>query len=109
MLRRGVRKEGDSGFAQHLCSCARRYVPGWRVAKYLVSHDCLWSRQKKKRPQHSLPKLQLTFFSGGETQGARKMEGCSLALSHPSSLTSFITLLRDYNLFLIFSWYDPPP
>lgn len=51
MLRRGVKKEGDSGFAQHLCLCACSviYVPGWRVAKYLVSHDCLWSRQKKKK------------------------------------------------------------
>lgn len=56
MLRRGVKKEGDSGFAQHLCLCACSviYVPGWRVAKYLVSHDCLWSRQKKKKKKKTM-------------------------------------------------------
>jgi len=41
MLREaGLGREGGSGFAVYLCECGV-CVPGWRVARYLVSHDCL--------------------------------------------------------------------
>lgn len=49
MLRRGVRVEGDSIFAVFL---SVQYVPGWRVTRYLVSHDCLW-RQTKNSTHYS--------------------------------------------------------
>lgn len=78
MLRRGVRKEGDSGFAQHLCSCARRYVPGWRVAKYLVSHDCLWSRQKKKDHNTHYPSCNLPSSLVGKHKERGKWKDAAL-------------------------------
>lgn len=90
--RNAERSRAGEGRRQRICSVSvcDWSVPGWRVARYLVSHDCLWGQTKTNKKTHSD-----THYTSWGLPSLWWLIGHSPGLPHPSLLCS-IYYIGDY-------------